>query len=139
MKTKLAVAALAIVFLAGACGGADDAGNSDAASRTVAIEMRDIEYSVTSLDVEKGETVRFEFTNTGRVDHDAFIGDEDAQADHGKGMTMHDHGSESDAVTVKPGKTGSLTHTFDEAGETIIGCHETGHYAAGMKIVVTVT
>ncbi len=50
---------------------------------------------------------------------------------------MH-HGGDSNAITVKPGKTGSLTYTFDKAGETIIGCHENGHYDAGMKIAVTV-
>nr|MBA2609447.1 hypothetical protein [Actinomycetota bacterium] len=72
---------------------------------------------------------------------DAFIGDDSAQADHESSMRdggMHHGSGDSDAITVKPGKTGSLSYTFDKAGETLIGCHETGHFAAGMKIAVTV-
>lgn len=54
---------------------------------------------------------------------------------HGGG---HGGGSDADAITVEPGDTGELTHTFDESGEFEIGCHEPGHYEAGMKIDVTV-
>lgn len=36
-------------------------------------------------------------------------------------------------VSVEPGQTGELTFSFAKAGELIIGCHETGHYEAGMK------
>ena len=44
------------------------------------------------------------------------------------------HGHDN-AVSVKPGKTGSLTMTFAEAGTLIVGCHEPGHYAAGMRAI----
>jgi uncharacterized cupredoxin-like copper-binding protein len=47
--------------------------------------------------------------------------------------------TKGNAVTVKPGETGSFTYTFTTPGSLIIGCHEKGHYAAGMKIVVNVT
>jgi uncharacterized cupredoxin-like copper-binding protein len=49
------------------------------------------------------------------------------------------HGGSDDALTVEPGKTGELQHTFDAAGETLIGCHEPGHYEAGMRVAVTVS
>jgi uncharacterized cupredoxin-like copper-binding protein len=39
---------------------------------------------------------------------------------------------------VAPGDTGELTYTFDEAGPLEVGCHEPGHYDAGMKIAVNV-
>ena len=49
------------------------------------------------------------------------------------------HGDEeSDAVTVEPGDGGELIHTFDDAGTVEIGCHQPGHYDAGMKIAVDV-
>ena len=41
-----------------------------------------------------------------------------------------------DAVTVEPGDTAELTHTFDDTGTIEIGCHQEGHYAAGMTVEV---
>jgi uncharacterized cupredoxin-like copper-binding protein len=52
---------------------------------------------------------------------------------------MGDMGGDDPAVTVEPGKTEELTTRFDDAGTYEIGCHEPGHYAAGMKITITVT
>ena len=42
-------------------------------------------------------------------------------------------------VTVDPGETGELETAFDEAGTYEIGCHEPGHYDAGMKLTVEVS
>jgi uncharacterized cupredoxin-like copper-binding protein len=51
------------------------------------------------------------------------------------GMT-HD---EPEGIAVKPGETKELTYTFAKAGETLAGCHVTGHYGGGMKAAITVT
>jgi uncharacterized cupredoxin-like copper-binding protein len=134
-----------------ACG-EDDAG-SDAgaaagdATRTVEVDMVDIAFEPETLDVERGETIRFVFTNDGAVAHDAFVGDADAQAEHESEMLEDDdahggHGDDEDegedAVTVEPGETAELTYTFEDAGTFEIGCHQEGHYEAGMKITVEV-
>ena len=39
----------------------------------------------------------------------------------------------------RPASSGELTHTFDDAGTIEIGCHQPGHYDAGMTITVEVT
>lgn len=39
---------------------------------------------------------------------------------------------------MEPGKSGELRHTFDDAGPLVIGCHEPGHYAVGMRVTLTV-
>ena len=150
MKTphRLAAAvALIAVFLA-ACGGDDDTssrGSGD--TRTIEIEMVDIAFEPDRIEVAAGETVRFVFTNSGEVAHDAFIGDADAQADHEAEMRAagddDGHGGghsdeDTDAVTVEPGDSAELTHTFKDAGTIEIGCHQAGHYAAGMKLTVQV-
>ncbi|MGH9187139.1 MAG: cupredoxin domain-containing protein [Acidimicrobiales bacterium] len=118
--------------------------------------MKDLKYSPTSFDVKKGDTVTFAFRNDDAIPHDAFIGDEAAQDDHEAGMRSastasdmsetsetsgmdHGGGAESEAIVVQPGKTGELTHTFDTAGTLLIGCHEVGHYAGGMKATISVT
>ena len=95
-KSRLAVAALAVGALTvAACGDDDDTTAGTASStRTVEIDMRDIEFSPDQVDVQEGETVRFVFHNSGAVTHDAFIGDEAAQDDHE--MEMREMGGMGD-------------------------------------------
>jgi uncharacterized cupredoxin-like copper-binding protein len=140
-RLRLAAAVAAVALLITACGGTDEP-NSDGANadRTIEVDMVDIAFEPDTLEIEEGQTVRFVFSNAGEVAHDAFIGDSDAQQDHEDEMRKDDdghdggHGDEpEDAVTVEPGDTGELTYTFDEAGTLEIGCHQEGHYAAGMK------
>lgn len=142
---RLLTIATVITALA-ACGGGDDASTSDGstgADRTVEINMVDIAFEPDTLEVSRGETVRFVFTNRGTAPHDAFIGDADAQAEHEAEMRESDddhngHDGDADAITVEPGATGELTHTFEERGTVEIGCHQPGHYEAGMTIEVAV-
>ena len=142
--TRLLVVAL-LAILATACGGGDHgshsaSGGDDGATRTVRIIMKDIAFTPASVKVSKGETVRFVFRNDGKLAHDAFVGDEAAQADHEEEMRIGDgdHGHGEEAVTVEPGDTAELEHTFTDAGSVLIGCHQVGHYDAGMKVTVTV-
>jgi uncharacterized cupredoxin-like copper-binding protein len=147
-----------MVVLAGAgCGGgshptAKDMGMPSSTAttatggRTVDVEMRDIAYSPSTIAVHAGETVTFVFHNMGRTDHEAFIGDDAAQADHEKMMEnggpsggMGGMNGATDEVKVEPGRTGSLSHTFRPGETLLIGCHEPGHYAAGMKVALTVS
>lgn len=157
-RTLLILAVGSIALFSAACGdssesnGAGDTASSGAADRTVNVEMVDIAFTPTELSVAKGETVRFVFANEGKVTHEALVGTPAEQKDHEKKMAGddaksgdHDMGGmgggddDKAAVTVEPGEKGDLTHRFDEAGTFEIGCHEPGHYDAGMKITVTVT
>lgn len=111
-------------------------------SRTVEVAMEDIKFGQTNLTVKSGEIINFRFTNTGEVTHDAFIGDAAAQMDHETEMAdaggMGGHSMGEPAITVQPGDSGELSYTFDQPGTYEVGCHQPGHYAAGMKIDVTV-
>jgi uncharacterized cupredoxin-like copper-binding protein len=137
---SIAPALAALALLATACGG-DGGSRAAAPSRTVEIEMVDTAFQSDTISVERGERIRFVFHNRGKLPHDAFIGDTEAQAKHEREMRKAEgkhHGGKGEGVTVQPGKTGKLVHTFDEAGTVEIGCHQPGHYAAGMKLDVTV-
>jgi uncharacterized cupredoxin-like copper-binding protein len=140
MKNVAAVAAVAaLAMLTGGCGGSDKPKAAATAPRTVDVEMHDISYRPTEVAVKAGETVRLVFHNAGQIPHDAYLGDEAAQMDHEKEMAtgaMHKNGP--DAITVAPGQTGELTHTFKSGQSILIGCHQPGHYAAGMKLKVDV-
>ena len=141
MRRVIAILSVPVLVLLGACGSGDDEPTVAGAGedRTVEIEMRDIAFSPSSVDVRAGEKIRFVFTNTGQITHDAFIGDAAAQDEHEKDMRGgHDHGEGSNAISVKPGKKAQLVHTFDRPGQTLIGCHEPGHYTGGMKVTVNV-
>ncbi|MEY2453950.1 MAG: hypothetical protein QOD92_3524 [Acidimicrobiaceae bacterium] len=139
---KRLVAAILLAATLGACGGGHSVHGAQG-GRTIDIDMRENDFSPASVTVASGEQVQFVFHNKGAVVHDAYIGDEHAQMAHEQEMRMssgdpgHGHGSEG--VTVEPGKTATLSHTFDTSGNTLIGCHELGHYALGMRIRVVVT
>lgn len=133
---------LTAVVLLGSCGGGshdESHGSTAESARTVDVAMKDIAYDPAAVTVKAGETVKFVFRNEGAIRHDAFLGDEAAQAEHEKEMRSEGGHHGDDAIIVEPGKTGSLTHTFKAGDALVIGCHEPGHYVAGMKLAVTVT
>lgn len=146
MKHHRALGALLVVAALGvtACGSGESA-TSPSATKTINVTMTDNKFTPSSLTVEKGQKVVFRFTNDGKVDHEAILGTEAEQVDHeeemrgGSAMGGMDHGGPAEAITVKPGKTATLTRTFDNAGTMTIGCHVAGHYASGMKATINVT
>lgn len=148
-KHLLRLAPAAVSLLGTACSGVDAtaSGHADAA-RTIEVHMVDIAFEPAILHADEGETVRFIFTNTGDLPHDAFIGDAQAHRAHEAAMRSrhdgHDPQDEHDdqsknVVVVAPGETGGLTYTFDEVGILQIVCHQQGHDEAGMKTAIHVT
>lgn len=140
-------AVLAALLVTGVLGGvwSTPAAAAKAKPRIVTIKVVDVAFEPASIDVTTGEKVTFVFTNRGKVDHDAFIGDTKAQAKHERAMRKakdNEHGGHdrdgANALTVKPAARAKLTYTFEKAGTVEIGCHEPGHYDAGMKVAVTV-
>jgi uncharacterized cupredoxin-like copper-binding protein len=149
LSRPLRSAVIAMGLVAVACGGSDKATTSaDGAgsTRTVEVTMVDNRFEPATLIVGRGEKVKFVFRNNGSVVHDAFVGDAAAQAMHetdmmggGGGHDGHGAAGDTEGVIVEPGMTGTLTHTFGEAGAVEIGCHEPGHFAGGMKMAVAVS
>lgn len=144
-RAPFAVAAL--LLLAVGCGtDHHEASSPSAAPRTVAVTMVDSRFEPAAITVRRGEKVTFQFTNRGSVLHEAFFGDEAEQDAHASTMTSMAMGDDtggmdhhhSMALRVEPGATEIVTETFDDAGAVIIGCHQPGHYEAGMKATVTV-
>ncbi len=142
IRSRLVLCALAICVMLGAAACGSKSGPK--ADRTVSITMRATAFEPASLSVRSGETIEFRFTNDDGATHEAYIGDPAAQDAHememadGGGGGHDGHGAES-SVTVDAGKTKRLRYTFGAPGALIIGCHEEGHYASGMKMSVTIT
>lgn len=163
MSTRpiLRLAPLAVLLLlAAACSSNSTSASTASSARTVKVTMRDLSFSPSTFTAKAGETVTFSFHNEGKVTHEALIGtDAQQEAHEGSmsssasgsggdmggmgGMSTKPHGSmdasHTEAVVVAPGKTGTLTYRFDQAGTLVIGCHQPGHYQSGMKATVSVS
>ncbi|MEA2502390.1 MAG: copper-transporting P-type ATPase [Actinomycetota bacterium] len=109
-----------------------------AVSRTIDVAMTDDAYGPSAMAVATGQTVRFVFRNDGTVVHEALIGDATVQAQHDAMANMSHHDG-LPVIDVAPGASGELVYTFTRPGTVLIGCHQPGHYALGMRAVITVS
>ena len=103
----------------------------------------DFTFTPAFVNVKQGETVTFRITNDGKIPHDFLLGDEEAQDEHeaemmemSGDMAMHD---EPNAVVLEPGETKEMTWHMTQAGIILFGCHQPGHYGAGMKGNITIS
>ena len=103
-------------------------------TRTIKMLATDIEFTPKAITVRKGETVKFEIVNHGKLEHEFVLGDSAEQIDHDKemaampGMKM-DH---VNGVGVAPGQSARLVWTFTKSGTLQYACHVPGHFVAGM-------
>lgn len=114
--------------------------SASAEATRIEVQLTDeLTIEPTEITVPAGVPVTFVVTNTGAIDHEFFVGDEAAQAEHEQEMQAggmaHD---EEMGIGVDPGQTKELTVTFPEAGSILAGCHVAGHYAGGMKANVEI-
>jgi uncharacterized cupredoxin-like copper-binding protein len=143
--SRLALIPVAALLVA-ACssgGGATAAPSVSASPPATRVEVKltdALKMEPAAMTVPAGVPVTFVVTNSGATDHEFYLGDEAAQVEHEQemgamgGMT-HD---EPEGIGLKPGETKELTFTFAAAGKVLAGCHEVGHYSAGMKAEITV-
>jgi uncharacterized cupredoxin-like copper-binding protein len=151
-------AVIALTLAAAACGGAtsttttagmDDMGSEFAfgqpadpteADRTIEITASDeLTFDPAEITVSPGEVITFRVVNEGQIAHDFTLGDEATQDEHEEEMAEMggmDH-DEPNAMVLAAGETKELTWRFAEEGPVIFGCHQPGHYAAGMRGEIT--
>jgi uncharacterized cupredoxin-like copper-binding protein len=139
------------------------AGNPNAVSRTIRIDMNDRMQFVAAgaphrgratdvhpgvaphampgdLVVKRGETVRFLVRNQGQVMHEMVIGRMQELKEHAELMRKFP-GMEHDEpymAHVAPGKEGEIVWQFTRAGEIHYACLIPGHMEAGMVAKITV-
>jgi uncharacterized cupredoxin-like copper-binding protein len=114
---------------------------ADAADATRVIEISandNFTFDPDALQVTAGEVVTFRVTNDGKIPHDFVIGDAAVQDEHEEEMqNMADSDSmaqdDPNAFVIDAGETKEMTWLMTTSGEIIMGCHQPGHYAAGMK------
>ncbi len=103
-----------------------------AADRTIPIGAKDFAFDIPAgMQIAKGETVRFDFANSGKVDHEMEILGPDGQP-------------LGEVAATKPGAKGEVTITFAEAGRYTMVCvlateDGTLHTALGMESAFEIT
>lgn len=145
---RAALALTAVSLVLSACASDTPAANpgqpADPTEATRVIEITgsdDFRFDPAEITVQAGDIVTFRITNVGNAAHDFTMGDEAMQQEHEEemlemgGMSMSD---EPNAVTVAPGEVKEITWMFTDAGTVLIGCHQPGHYSAGMRGNITV-
>jgi uncharacterized cupredoxin-like copper-binding protein len=122
------------------------------ADRIVRVEATDMKFSLPSLEIRTGQTIRFVVANKGEAEHDFTIGDAATQEAHraemagmmAQGSMDHGHGAgathhdDANAVFVKPGETKELIWTFSRPGTFEFACNVPGHSEAGMRGAISV-
>ncbi len=117
-----------------------------AASRVIDISTLDtFRFTPDPIAVRVGETVTFRVTNDGVVPHEVVLDDQAGQDTHelemqemtasGNMTMMMD---EANGFSLAAGESKVLSWTFTEPGTVYLGCHQPGHYAAGMVASVVV-
>jgi uncharacterized cupredoxin-like copper-binding protein len=123
---------------------AGEPGTPDAAYRTIEIVMSDASGEMTftpnTLEVKRGEQVRFVLQNAGALDHEFLIDTVANNAHHKAAMAENPdmRHAEPNGRRLAPGASGELIWRFTKPGSFEIACLIPGHYEAGMKGVVVV-
>ena len=134
--------ALLLMLVAACSAGTTVSPTPSAAATRIEVTLTDaLRMEPATMSVPAGVPVTFVVTNTGAIDHEFYLGDEAAQAEHEREMQtmggmMHD---EPEGIALDPGETKELTFTFAQAGDTLAGCHVAGHYDGGMRASIAVT
>ncbi len=116
-------------------------GDPKKAKRTIKVDMSDkMRFTPEVLEIRRGEIVRFEAKNSGKIMHEMVLGTMKELKEHSELMKKHpgmEH-EEPYMAHVGPGKTENIVWQFTKAGEFYYGCLIPGHFEAGMvgKIVV---
>jgi uncharacterized cupredoxin-like copper-binding protein len=121
-----------------AFGSPADAAHAD---RVVEIQTTDaLIFEPADITVAPGETVTFRLSNDGALVHDFTLGDQATQDEHEAEMSEMDGMAhdEPNVAAIPAGETVEITWTFGNEGTVLVGCHQPGHYSAGMSGRITV-
>ena len=119
---------------------AGDPGDSRKPARTVEIVMSEMAYEPSSIEVKRGEQIRFVIRNGGKEDHEFLLATTKENLEHAEMMKKHPHmkHEEPNGVTLAPKKSTELLWKFSKAGTFEYSCLIPDHREYGMIGRVTV-
>jgi uncharacterized cupredoxin-like copper-binding protein len=123
---------------------AGEPGNPKQPFRTVLVTMRDsdgkMSFVPSTLEVKRGEQVKFIITNAGAITHEFVLADTAANLKHAAMMQKNPDMEHDDpnGKTVQSGKKTEILWKFTKAGTFEFACNIPGHRESGMLGSVTV-
>lgn len=116
-------------------------GDPKKVTRTITVDMTDnMRFTPDVLKVRRGETVRLNVVNKGRVLHELVLGTPADIKEHWEAMKKHPGMAheQPQSAHVDAGSKGEVLWQFTKAGEFQFACLLPGHFEAGMvgKVVV---
>ncbi|WKA29979.1 cupredoxin domain-containing protein [Bradyrhizobium roseum] len=148
MTTLLALAALAAWPLAASSHdqhahhsfAAGEPGNPKKPARTIQVEMSEMAYAPSQIQVKRGEQIRFVIRNVGKEEHEFLLATTDENLKHAEEMKKNpqmEH-DEPNGVRLAPAKSAEIVWKFTKAGTFEYSCLIPGHRDGGMigQIVV---
>ena len=117
-------------------------GQDQPRARTVAITIHWSRFQPSEVRVAQGSTVRFVIRNTDPIDHEFILGDLAVQEGEEAGTDLIHDGTVPGMVSAPAGRTVATVVSFARhpaERSLVYACHLPGHYAYGMRGVLTIT
>ncbi|WP_322866608.1 copper-binding protein [Aquicoccus sp. G2-2] len=158
ITTALTFALSAPAFASGAHDGGHDAdpahdapammagmaGDAAKVDRTIDVVMRetddgDMLFEPKSFEFARGETIRFNVTNKGELEHEFVLDTVEGNAEHKAMMAkMAMEHDDPNSIRLDAGMSGEVIWAFTNAGRFEFACLIPGHYESGMHGPITV-
>ena len=119
---------------------AGEPGDAAKPSRTIEIDLSEMEFTPARIEVKRGEQVRFVLHNVGTEDHEFLLATTKENLKHAELMKKHPHMEHDDpnGVRIAPKKTAEIVWKFTKAGTFEYSCLIPDHRDYGMIGHVTV-
>lgn len=119
---------------------AGEPGNAKKPSRTIEVQMSEMEYTPSRIEVKRGEQIRFVIRNVGKEDHEFLLATTEENLKHAEVMKKNpkmEH-DEPNGVRLAPSKSAEIVWKFTKAGTFEYSCLIPDHRDYGMigRIVV---
>jgi uncharacterized cupredoxin-like copper-binding protein len=119
---------------------AGEPGDPKKPARTIEIVMSEMAYEPSSIQVKRGEQIRFVIRNAGKEDHEFLLATTKENLAHAEMMKKHRHMTHEDpnGVTLAPDQSAELLWKFSKTGKFEYSCLIPDHRDYGMIGRVTV-
>jgi uncharacterized cupredoxin-like copper-binding protein len=119
---------------------AGEPGNPKKPSRTIEVEMSEMAYTPSRIEVKRGEQIRFVIRNAGKEDHEFLLATTQENLKHAEAMKKNPHMEHDDpnGVRLAPTKSAEILWKFTHAGTFEYSCLIPDHRDYGMIGRVTV-
>jgi uncharacterized cupredoxin-like copper-binding protein len=104
-------------------------------SRTIEVEMTEMQFAPYRIEVKRGEQIRFVIRNAGTEDHEFLLATTEDNLKHAEVMKKHPHMEHDDpnGVRLKPKTTAEIVWKFTKPGTFEFACLIPDHRDQGMS------